>query len=64
MSNPNHVKVCFWSGDYRKLLETSLVIFNWCLRVLTVTCLGLAVPKFEGGILKLDPNAGKTLVEQ
>lgn len=58
------MEMCFWAGDYRKLCETSLVIFNWCLRVLMVICLELAVPKFEGGILKLDPNAGKTLAEQ
>lgn len=64
MSNPNSVEVCFGAGDYRKLGETSLVMCNWCLRVLTVTCFGLAVPSFEGGILKLDPNAGKTLAEQ
>lgn len=64
MPNPNHVEVCFGAGDYLKLLETSLVICNWCLRVLMVTCLGLNVPKFEGGILKLVPNAGKTLAEQ
>lgn len=58
------MEVCFGAGDYRKLLETSLVICNWCLRVLMVACLGLNVPKFEGGILKLVPNAGKTLAEQ
>lgn len=58
------MEVCFGAGDYRKLLETSLVICNGCLRVLMVACLGLNVSKFEGGILKLVPNAGKTLAEQ
>lgn len=59
----------FLTCDCHKLLVASLVIFNWCLCVMVfvlvfVTYLGLIVPKFENGFLKLDPNAGKALAEQ